>query len=94
MTNRSRIEIIGRVLKTINEKNGCSSMTQIMYKAFLGFAQTKEYVTDLTKSGFLIYDSPSHTFKTTEKGLRFLQIYDQIDEMIGLSQEQPLKTWI
>ena len=47
MKNRSRIEIIGRILEAINVNGGCrygcSSMTQIMYKAFLGFAQTKEY---------------------------------------------------
>ena len=93
MKNRSRIEIIGRILEAINVNGGgrygCSSLTQIMYKAFLGFAQTKEYVTDLIDSDLLLYDLTSQTYRVTEKGMRFLQYYNQVDEMIGLSQQQP-----
>jgi len=31
MTNRSRIEIIGRILEAANGGGGCSSKTKIMY---------------------------------------------------------------
>ncbi len=36
----------------------------------------------LIEKGLLRYDEGARTFKTTEKGIRFLQIYNQIDGMI------------
>ena len=36
----------------------------------------------LTKNDLLRYDSNTHTFKTTEKGLKFLEAYNQMDNMI------------
>ncbi len=86
MRNRSSIEIIGLILGAVN--GGCSSKSQIMYKAFLGYAQTREYVQTLTNinGGLLTYDLTSQTYKLTEKGKRFLQIYNEINEMINLSQ--------
>jgi predicted transcriptional regulator len=44
--------------------------------------QLKEYLMILTKSDLLRYDSNTHTFKTTEKGLKFLEAYNQMDNMI------------
>src|SRR3712207_7618976 len=36
------------------------------------------------------YDSVTHTYKTTEKGLRLLQFYNQLDDMMKkTSQPQP-----
>ncbi len=84
MRNRSRIEIMGLILRSID--SGRSSKNQIMYKAFLGFAQTKEHLKNLTVSGLLMYDLTSEKYNLTEKGKRFLQIYNEIDDMINLSQ--------
>jgi hypothetical protein len=50
--------------------------------AFLSYAQMKEYLMMLTKTDLLSYDLDTHTFKTTEKGLRFLDAYNQMDGMI------------
>lgn len=83
MRNRSRIEIMGLILRAID--GGRSSKNQIMYKAFLGYAQTKEYLENLSDSGLLLYDVTSQKYKLTEKGKKFLQIYDEIDGMIDLS---------
>jgi predicted transcriptional regulator len=88
MKNRSRIEIIGQILETAN---GCSSSTQIMYKAFLSYARAKEYVKSLTDNGFLRYDLTSQGYRITEKGIRFLQLYSQIDEVIDLFQQPELQ---
>jgi predicted transcriptional regulator len=33
----------------------------------------KEYWMALTEEGLLVYDSATQTFKTTEKGLKFLE---------------------
>ncbi len=82
--HRSYIEIIGRILKVVNDGD-CSSMNQIMYKVFLNYAQTRRYLENLTDSGFIIYDLTSQTYKLTEKGKGFLQIYKEIDDMMKLS---------
>jgi predicted transcriptional regulator len=86
MRNRSRIEIMNQILEAAN---GCSSQSQITYKLFLSSALTKEYVMALTDSGLLLYELTSETYKVTEKGTRFLEIYNEIEHMINLSQ-QPL----
>jgi predicted transcriptional regulator len=77
---RSRTDIISEILDAANGSN--ASKTKLMYKAFLSFVQLKEYLMILTKSDLLRYDSNTHTFKTTEKGLKFLEAYSQRDNMI------------
>jgi predicted transcriptional regulator len=73
--HRSRTEIMSQILEAAN--GGCATRTKIMYKAFLSFIQLKESLMVLTKSDLLSYDEETQTFKTTEKGLRFLDTYKQ-----------------
>ena len=80
MRYRSRTDIIGEILNAANGNN--TSKTKIMYTAFLSSAQMKEYLMILTESDLLRYNSSTHTFKTTEKGLKFLEAYNQMDGMI------------
>ena len=53
-----------------------------MHKANLSYGQSKQHLMFLIEKGLLRYDQDTRTFKTTEKGIRFLQIYNQIDGMI------------
>jgi predicted transcriptional regulator len=76
MKYRSRTDIISQILDTAN--GGGATKTKIIYKAYLSHNQLKEYVTLLAESGLLSFDGQTHTFKTTEKGLRFLKTYNQI----------------
>jgi predicted transcriptional regulator len=80
MKYRNRIEIIGQILETAN--GGYATKTKIVYSTFLNYSQLKEYLTILTEGGLLSYDSLTQTFKTTEKGLRFLYTYNQVNHMI------------
>ncbi len=80
MRYRSRMDIISHILEVANGGNATKS--KILYKGFLSYAQMKEYLTVLTKTDLLSYDLDTRTFKTTEKGLRFLDIYNQMDGMI------------
>jgi predicted transcriptional regulator len=82
MRYRSRTEIISQILETAN--GGRATKTKILYKAFLSHAQLKDYLTILTDSDLLRYDLDTQTFRTTEKGLRFLEIYKRIDDMVKL----------
>jgi predicted transcriptional regulator len=76
MRYRSRIDIISQILEVVNGRS--VTRTKIMYQAFLSYGQMKEYLTVLTKIDLLSYDLYTHTFKTTEKGLRFLETYNQM----------------
>jgi predicted transcriptional regulator len=76
MKYRSRTEIVSNILIAAN---GGATKTKIMYKAFLSYAQLKEYLTVLLQNGLLEYEDESTSFKTTSKGIKFLAIYDQLD---------------
>jgi predicted transcriptional regulator len=56
-----------------------------MYKAFLSYAQLKEYLTVLLQNDVLEYEDETQLFRTTEKGLRLLQMYNQFDEMMSIT---------
>ena len=75
MKYRSRTDIASQMLTAAN---GGASKTKIMYKAFLSYAQLSEYISVLIANELLEYDQNRQTYKTTEKGLRFLKIYNQI----------------
>jgi predicted transcriptional regulator len=78
MKYRSRTEITSQILEVAIMG---VTKTKIMYKAFLSYAQLKEYLDVLLTNGLLDYDKKDEIFKTTEKGLRFLRIYVQLSEL-------------
>ena len=81
--HRSRTEIVIQILEIVGG-SGSHGFTKykIMYNAFLNHAQLKEYLTILTDNDLLRYDLDCHSFKTTEKGRRFLEIYNQISDIM------------
>lgn len=87
MPNRDRTEIIRQVLDIANGAEGLTKI-KIMYKAFLSYKQVKEYVGLLTENDLLRYDSITQSYKTTEKGLRLLQFYNQLEDMMKASQQR------
>jgi predicted transcriptional regulator len=80
MKYRSRTDIVGLILEAAN--GGGVTKTKIMYKAFLSYAQLKEYLGMLLENGLLEYERETQSFRTTEKGLHLLQMYNQFDEML------------
>ena len=87
MPNRDRTEIIRQVLDIANGAEGLT-MVKIMYKAFLSYKQVKEYMALLTENDLLRYDSITQSYKTTGKGLRLLQLYNQLEDMMKASQQR------
>jgi predicted transcriptional regulator len=81
---RGRIDIIGQILEIANGND--TRKTRIMSRAFLSHSQLNNYLRILTKGDLLRYNADTQTFKTTEKGIRFLDIRNQIDEMIKIQQ--------
>jgi predicted transcriptional regulator len=53
-----------------------------LYEALLSYNQLKEHLVFLTEKDLLLYDGNTGTFRTTKKGLRFLEIYSHIEDMI------------
>lgn len=87
MGYRSRTEIISQILDTAN---GGITKTKLMYKVFLSHDQLKEYLAVLTQSDLLRFDFVSRTFMATEKGLRFLYLYNQIEQLMKEEQQQQI----
>ena len=82
MKYRSRTEIVSMILEAAN---GGATKTRIMYKAFLSYAQLREYLSVLIENNLLEYLEGSQTYKTTEKGLNFLKMHNEIGELLQTS---------
>jgi predicted transcriptional regulator len=79
MKYRSRTEIVGDILEAAN---GGATKTKIMYKAFLSYNQLKEYLSVLIENNLIEYIDGTHKFKTTEKGLNYLKMHNEIGELL------------
>jgi predicted transcriptional regulator len=75
MKYRSRTELTSQILEAAN---GGATKTKIMYKAFLSYAQLKEYLAVLGENDLLAYDSGNSIYRTTAKGIKFLDTSRQL----------------
>lgn len=92
MKNRDRFEILSLVLQVAGSANKATT-TEIMKWALLSYKQLKALLLFLTERDLLYYDKDVGTFKTTEKGMRFFQIYGRMEDMmINTTTRQQL--WI
>ncbi len=80
MKYRSRTEIVCNILDAAN--GGGITKTKIMYTAFLSYAQLNEYLSILIENNLIEYLEGTQTYKTTEKGLNFLKMNNQIGELL------------
>jgi len=80
MKYRSRTDIVATILEAAN---GGSTKTKLMYKAYLSYAQLKEYLSILIENGLLEYGEGELKYKTTEKGLRIMRAYSELGEMVS-----------
>jgi predicted transcriptional regulator len=85
MKYRSRTDITGLILEAAN---GGATKTKIMYKAYLSFAQMKEYLSMLSEKGLIEYEEGTAKFRTTEKGLMMLQMCNKINDELAISSNQ------
>ena len=82
MKYRSRTEIVSNILEAAN---GGVTKTKIMYKAYLSYNQLKEYISILIENNLIEYLDGDNKFKTTEKGLNFLKMHNQIEELLQVT---------
>ena len=79
MGNRSRTEIVGNIL---DAANGGATKTKIMYIAFLSYNQLNEYLSILIENNLIEYLDGTNKFKTTEKGLNYLKMHNEIGKLL------------
>jgi predicted transcriptional regulator len=83
MKHRSRSEIIEAILEAAN--GGGATKTTIMYKAVLSYDLMKQHLIFLAENDLIEYEQGMMTYRTTERGMRLLQLYNNINEMAQLT---------
>ena len=96
---RSRTEIIIQILKAVadHSKNdgGGVTKTMLMYELFLNSNnQLREYLAALTAYNLLHYDPAMGMYSTTKKGLRYLELCYNINDMANELLEQQQEMWM
>jgi predicted transcriptional regulator len=84
--HRSRSEIIASILATTNGNQ--IRQTEILYKTYLSHTLLKDYLLFLIENDLIEYATGDRTFKTTEKGMRFLRMDSQMNDLMILKQQQ------
>lgn len=88
MHSRDSQEIIAEILRgSLSSVN----LTRIIYKVCLTYAQTKKYLQLLQKNDLIKYDNIIKLYVTTDKGKKYLQIYDEIAQSLSRRQLENIK---
>ncbi len=87
--NRNRMEIVANLLTIA--KTGALK-THLMYRANLSYLMVTEYLDFLSRS-YLISktvddEGTSKIFRTTAKGLKYLDVYETLQSIIGLDSQR------
>jgi len=83
MKYRSRSDIVGLLLDAAN--GGGATKTKLMYKAYLSFNQLREYLALLVENGLIEYQEGMQTYRTTEKGIKLLQLQNKLEEIAPIN---------
>jgi predicted transcriptional regulator len=70
--------MIAMILETLNFKRG-----RILLNRFLSPDQLQDYLMILQENRMLVYEEEKQTYKTTDKGMYFLQIYNQVGDLVA-----------
>jgi predicted transcriptional regulator len=79
MKYRSRTDITSMVLESARDG---ATKTKIMYRAYLSYAQVMEYLKFLQENDLLTCEEITHVYRVTEKGLKFLNASNELNELI------------
>ena len=90
MGNRSRTEIVDSILNAA--KGEGETKTKIMYTSFLSYNQLNEYLALLIENNLIEYLDGTKTYKTTEKGLQFLKMNNEIKKLLPQFLESKMMT--
>jgi predicted transcriptional regulator len=80
LKHRSKEEIAALILEVVFNTNR-ATQTIIMYKAYLSYAQVKQFLSSLLEKGLIEYQKADRFYTITEKGMHFLQVYNQLNQL-------------
>jgi len=66
------------ILETLNFKRD-----RILLNRFLSPDQLQNYLMVLQENRMLVYEEEKQTYRTTDKGMYFLQIYNQVGDLVA-----------
>jgi predicted transcriptional regulator len=81
MKYRSKIDLIAQMLEVAAQ--GPVLKTKMMYGALLSQSQLKGLLTLALNAALLTHNKDEQTYQITEKGLRFLERYDELSTLLG-----------
>ena len=64
-----------------------ATKTRLMYQAYLSYSQLKEYLTFLEERGLIKLDEETQLYKFKEKGIHYLNIYDEVRDVFVIDNE-------
>jgi predicted transcriptional regulator len=82
MTKRSRDEIFASILQCATQDSNGYGITRMMYNTFLSYTQLRECLEELTRFGLLVFQYDNKKFKITEKGIRFIHLVEEMDDIL------------
>ena len=69
-----------------------ATKTKIMYKAYLSYSQTMEYLKYLQEGDLLKYEEGTRLYRPTEKGFKFLNLSNDLNEMVLVTNSKYYRT--
>jgi predicted transcriptional regulator len=81
LKHRSKADITAVILETA--VSGAVTKSKIYYRSFLTYNRLKGYMSLLLENRLIEYLERDRLYKTTEKGMHFLQAYNCIRELVG-----------
>ena len=82
MKYRSRSDIRTMILDSAISG---ATKTKIMYRAYLSYSQVTEYLKHLQLNDLITYEEGTHLYRPTEKGLKFLSLSNDMNELVTLT---------
>jgi predicted transcriptional regulator len=87
MKHRSRLEIISLILDIATRNDGVTQK-KILYRAYLSYEHLKKYLTLLQENELInYYEQEGKVYRTTEKGLHFLDLYARLNEVVAMTND-------
>ena len=84
MKYRSRFAIASSLL--IVARGGKATKTKMMYGSNMSFVQSNDYLNFLMSNGLLKRNEETQYYSITDKGVRFLSLYEDLCRLIPLGE--------
>jgi predicted transcriptional regulator len=81
LIHERRRRFLDEIFRILKSAIGGVTKTHLMYKAYIPYEKLSQYLNLLLLSGFIEYDRLDSVFRTTEKGITFLNTLKQLHKL-------------